>query len=125
MLSLRPLANGLVSLVSPRIPVTVQKSTGSVMSADGTRRPSYQVFADVMARLDQLTPPELSQVEGLNLQGARQALYLDGKWRGLVRASNTGGDLVTLPDGSVWLAVAVLEDRPTWTRSVIVLQNGA
>ncbi|WP_429322567.1 hypothetical protein [Paraburkholderia sp. GAS448] len=50
------------------------------------------------------------QLDGLNLQGERRALYLDGNWQGVLRAEVKGGDLVTLPDSSLWLIAHVLEN---------------
>jgi hypothetical protein len=43
---------------------------------------------------------------------------------GLVRVINKGGDLITLPDGSIWLVAQVLEQFPDWVSAAITLQDG-
>jgi hypothetical protein len=45
-----------------------------------------------------------------------------------VRVTNQGGDLITFPDGSVWLVVMILEafsQTAGWTKAAITLQNGS
>lgn len=124
-LQLRGMVSGAVGVVNPTTSVTIRKSTGSVMQPDGSRVPSYQEFLGVPARVQSLTDQELRQVEGLNIQDAKQAAYIDGNWGGVLRPANKGGDLLVFPDGSVWLVVDVLESWTTWTKVVLVLQNGA
>jgi len=47
--------------------------------------------------VDALTYKDIIQVDGLNLNGTRRAIYINGKVDGLVRPENKGGDLITLP----------------------------
>lgn len=71
---------------------------------------------------------DLAQVEGLNLNGRKAALYMNGQINGVVRVQLKGGDLITYPDGSVWLVVQALEDfSPTsgWNKVALVEQNGS
>ncbi len=68
---------------------------------------------------------ELKQLDSLNIQGIKRAIYLNGDWHGLVRTAKKGGDLITLPDGSIWLAVLELENwsmTDGWTKLAIVQQ---
>ena len=47
---------------------------------------------------------------------------------GLLRDENDGGDLVTLPDGSVWLVAMLLEDfslTSGWAKAAITRQDGS
>ena len=92
------------------IPQTV---TPEVMNTD------FSLQAQVQA----LTFRDIVQIEGLNLQGTRRAIYLSGRVDGLVRSLNKGGDLITLPDGSVWLVAMVLEQWPDWVKCAATLQN--
>lgn len=79
----------------------------------------------VLAQVQPLTYRDIQQVDGLNLQGTRRAIYLNGFIDGLIRSSNKGGDLVTLPDGTVWLVAIVLEHWDSgWCKVAATLQNG-
>jgi hypothetical protein len=64
----------------------------------------------MLAQVQTLTFRDLAQLDGINLQGERRALYLNGSWAGVLRPEVKGGDLVTLPDGSLWLVALVLEN---------------
>ena len=78
---------------------------------------------EVLAQVQPLTTGDLRQVEALNLQGTHRTIYINGAAAGLVRVTKQGGDLVTLPDGSVWLVTIVPEQWPDWCHAVITLQN--
>jgi hypothetical protein len=77
------------------------------------------------AQVQALTFRDIAQLEGLNLQGTRRAIYLDGAIEGLVRPQNKGGDLITLPDGTVWLVAMVLEHWLDWCKVAATLQNNS
>lgn len=77
----------------------------------------------VMAQAQALTGKDIRQIEGLNLSGDMQTFYFEGRVDGLVRADSKGGDLITKPDGTVWLVGAVLERWPDWVKVVAVRQN--
>jgi hypothetical protein len=82
----------------------------------------------LLAQVQPMTFRDIQQIEGLNLQGTRKAIYLNGAVDGLIRESNKGGDIITMPDGTVWLVALVLEGfNPTagWTKCAATLQNGS
>lgn len=70
---------------------------------------------------------DIQQMEGLNLQGTRWKIYLNGQVDGLVRVENKGGDLIILPETSrhpgTWLVALVLEQWPDWVVAAITLQD--
>jgi hypothetical protein len=72
-----------------------------------------------------LTGRDLQQIDGLNLQGTRRAIYIEGDIEGIVRPTQQGGDLITTPDGSIWLVAMVLETWPNWCKVAVTLQNGS
>jgi len=111
-----------VSGVNPRILVSIRRSTGYTTAADGTQIPTYALITGQLAQMQALTAPELKQVESLNVQGVKQAMYLDGRWSGIVRANGTGGDIIILPDATEWLVLDVLENWPNWTKLALVQQ---
>ncbi|WP_233874047.1 hypothetical protein [Paraburkholderia adhaesiva] len=103
-----------VAAVNPWLTVTLAASTGYTTAPDGRRTPAYAEPVPVLAQVQALTLRDLLQLDGLNLQGERRALYLNGNWQGVLRPEVKGGDLVTLPDGSdsgsLWLVALVLEN---------------
>lgn len=126
-MNLHQIVGPAIAVVNPRLPVSVRVSTGqSTTAADGTRTPTYATPITVLAQVQPLTWKDIQQLDGLNLQGERKAIYLYGTIDGLVRPDRKGGDLVTMPDKSVWLVAQVLEDfslTAGWTKAAIVLQN--
>ena len=99
--------------------VTIRESAGYTTAADGKRTPLYAPAMPMFAQVQALQFRDLVQLDGLNLQGERRALYLNGNWQGVLRPEVKGGDLVPLPDGSagsngangsLWLIALVLEN---------------
>jgi len=75
------------------------------------------------AQIQSLTYSDLMKMDGLNIQGQRRALYLNGRFDGVVRPALKGGDLVTFPDGTKWLVAMVLEYWPDWCKIAVTLQD--
>jgi hypothetical protein len=123
--NLHDIASGAIGSVNPTVLVTLQHSTGSTTDDDGKRTPTYDTTTGVRAQVQALTFTDLHQIDGLNLNGTRRAIYLYGAVAATVRASGQGGDLITLPDGSVWLVAYVLEQWPDWCKVVCTLQDGS
>ena len=123
-MNLHQRVSGIIARVNPMQTVTVRHSTGSTQNADFTRVPTYSTTT-MLAQIQALTAAELSQVDGLNLQGEMLAIYVNGNLEGVSRPDNAGGDLVTLSDSSVWLVVKIDEDwnrMAGWTRAFMVRQ---
>jgi hypothetical protein len=99
-----------VAAVNPWVTVSIAASSGYTTAPDGRRTATYAEAVPMLAQVQSLTFRDLAQIDGLNLQGERRALYLNGRWNGIVRQEVKGGDLVTLPDGSLWLIALVLEN---------------
>lgn len=83
--------------LNPSVVGTVLVSTGSTTAAGGKRTPSYRTVAGVPMRLQPLTYRDLAQVDGLNLNGTKRAIYFPRRVEGIVRPENRGGDLVIVP----------------------------
>ena len=127
-MNLHNLASGLITSVNPNITVTIKVSSGYTTNADGSRTPAYATQVTAQSQVQPLTSNEVIQVSGLNLQGENRAFYLTGSFEDLSRVTQQGGDLITLPDGSVWLTVQTLENwilSNGWLKIVAVQQNGA
>jgi len=108
-MNLQSITASAVSAVNPMVPCSLQVSTGSTTNADFSKSPSYAAAVPVMGQVQALSFGDLAQVDGLNIQGIKKAIYLQGDIEGLLRPSGKGGDLITMPDGTVWLVVMVLE----------------
>lgn len=120
-MDLRGLANGVTSAVNPNRTVTVLRSTGYTIGAGAKQVPSYAAPVSGPAQIQALDANDITQLDGLNIQGTIRAIYLRGVLAGVIRPDGTGGDIVQI-DGQEWLVVKVLEGWPTWTKAAIVLQ---
>jgi hypothetical protein len=128
-MDLRGIANGAIQVVNPDFTVTVQMSTGYTKTTGQKQVPSYAPGVDAPAQIQALNNKDLQKLEGMNIQGTVQALYIKGPLAGVIRTSSKGGDLVTIASPAPaqwigqWLTVKVLESWPLWTKVAIVLQN--
>ena len=126
-MNLHGIAGPAIGAVNPFVPGTVQVSNGTYTTApDGTRTPGYDTFAGVLMQVQALTYKDLMQVDGLNLNGTRRAIYMNGRADGVVRSLLKGGDLITLTDGpnaGTWLVALTLEQFPDWCKLAVTLQN--
>ena len=126
-MNLHGIAGPIVSSVNPKTPAVVKISSGYATQADGSRMPTYQQpYLQTMAQVQPLTFRDIQQLDGLNLQGVRVGIYLDGKLDGLVRSDNKGGDLVVIGDGvhaGTYLVAQVLEQWPDWVKVAATLQG--
>lgn len=124
-MNLHNMVAGAVSTVNPFITASIQRSTGYTTSSAGKRTPTYAAAVSVQVQMQALQYNDLVQLDGLNIQGERHAMYLNGNWSGVVRPDGTGGDLITLPNGTIWLVVLVLEnwsDLDGWTKVAVTRQ---
>ena len=132
-MNLQSITAGAVSAVNPMVPCQLQVSAGNTPNTDYSETPSYAPTVIVQGQIQSLGYRDLMAIEGLNLNGTKKAIYIKGNVEGVVRPNSKGGDLLTFPDGSVWLTVQVLEawgmnrndTGEQWCKVACVLQNGA
>lgn len=129
-MNLHAIASPFVAVVNPMVLVTVRISSGLTTAADGSRTPTYATSYQAQAQVQAMTSRDLRQVSGLNLQGTLVGIYLLGDIEGVVRPLVKGGDLITFPDGSVYLVTVALENwgatpAEQWSKLACTLQNGA
>jgi hypothetical protein len=121
----------VVAAINPLLAGQWLQSTGFESNASGKRAPRYAAPLPVNIQVQALTWKDLQQINGLNIQGVRLAMYVDANVQGVNRVSGIGGDLLTLPDGTVWLAAIVLENwgqivgMPGWTKVGVTQQLSA
>ncbi len=111
--------------------VVVRTSTGYTQDGEGKQIPTYS-DATATAQVQALSFKDLVQIEGLNLNGTRRAIYLQGDVDGVSRPQVSGGDLIVFPNdsnvpahllGTVWLVAQALETWPDWCKVAATLQN--
>lgn len=122
-MNLRAMASGVTQVVVPKVQLIVRVSRGTTQDASFKTVPSYAPPVKVMGDVQPVMFRDIQQMDGLNLQGTRRRIYLYGKIDGLVRVKNKGGDLITDPDGNVWLVAVVAEQWPTWVVCLVTLQT--
>lgn len=120
-MDLQSIANAGASVVNPNQIVTVLRSTGYTIGAGARQVPTYAAPVTGPAQIQALDGNDLKQLDGLNIQGTKRAIYLRGHLAGTVRPDQKGGDIVMI-DGKKWLVVMVLESWPLFTKAAIVLQ---
>lgn len=123
-MNLHGIASGIVGAVNPPVPIVIKVSTGYTTAADGSRAPSYAAPVTVLGQVQALSYQDLAQMDGLNIQGEKRAVYINGRVDGLIREENKGGDIVTF-NGHTWLVVLVLEYWPDWCKFAITRQDGS
>jgi hypothetical protein len=129
-MNLHGIARGAIQVVNPFVLGRVIINSGYTTDPAGNRKPSYgPIFENVPMQVQPVGFRDLSLVEGLNLQGTRRTIYLEGKLDGLIRVDGKGGDIVEFPPGTsfpfgtVWLVAMVLEQWPDWVAVAATLQN--
>ena len=82
----------------------------------------------LLVQIQPLAANELRHMDMLNLQGSHRKIYVSAPIRGAARANIKGGDLVILPDGSIWLVTQPLESfysTAGFNAFAITLQDGS
>lgn len=127
-MNLHGIVSPIIGAVNPLITATLRVSTGYTTDAAGVRTPTY-ADQEVTAQVQALSYQDLQLIDGLDLNGERRAIYVNGRFDSTNRPTGQGGDLVTFPDGAVWpygtewLVAMVTEQWPDWCRLVCTLQN--
>ena len=129
-MNLHGIVSGAIATVNPFVTATLKRSAGYTTAPDGTRTPAFNDMPGIPVQVQALTYSDLQHLDGLNIQGVRRAVYLNGAAMAVVRPLQAGGDLFvfpdcTLPEGNTWLVAYVLEAWPDWCKCALTLQTGA
>lgn len=127
-MNLQGITAGLVGAVNTPVAATIWPSNGYTTAGDGTQIPAYLAPVALQVQSQALQYDDLKQLDGLNIQGERRAVYMQGNWNGVVRADQKGGDILGFadhPGGPVryWLVALVAESWPDWTKVICTLQK--
>lgn len=126
-MNLQGLAAGATGAVTTLITVTAQISTGYTTNDDGTQVPAYSAET-FQAQVQALAFKDIQQMDSVNIQGVRRAVYVPGQIAGVIRVDSKGGDVLSFPEypggpNRNWLAAIVLETWPDWTKVGVTLQD--
>lgn len=128
MINLDFIANDAIQGINEDLTASLYKFKAYTTSGSGKRSATYETAVSAKVQCQgTFSAKELSQIAGLNIQGARQAVYIKGNWQGVIRADQTGGDKLSyadIPGGDVkdWLIVHILESWPDFTKVVVAQQ---
>lgn len=127
-MNLHAIVSPVIGMVNPHVAVTVLRALPPTVADDGTQIPAFEDLGSAQAQVQALSFTDLQKLDGMNIQGTRRAVYLNGEVAGVIRGLQQGGDILqfptgTLPEGDVWLCAMVLEQWPDWCKIAITLQN--
>jgi hypothetical protein len=122
VLNVFSIANRAISVINPHRRAKLRRAAGYTIAADGTQIPRYDEIGEMLVNVQSVSTSDLMKADGLNLQGNKSAVYLVGDWNGIIRADQTGGDILIL-DGYEWLVTLVLESWPEWTKVLVTQQS--
>lgn len=124
-MNLHSIVSGAVGAINPLVTATLRASAGSTTAPDGKRIAVYADPVTVRCQVQSLQYNDILQLDALEIQGSKSKIYVNGRWQGLVRPDRRGGDLITMPDGRVYLVTLVLEEWPDWCCVAVTLQTDA
>jgi hypothetical protein len=125
-MNLHNIVGPIVAAVNPYVLASYQRSIGSTTNPDGSRVPKFTDPVIVQVQMQALTYKDLIQLDGINLNGEKHAMYISGKWEGVSRPESKGGDIITLEDGTVLMVVQILENWFTsdgWVKVAVTQQT--
>ena len=121
-MNLHGIVSNVIGAVNPHITAQVRVSTGYTTTDSGRQEPSYAPPVTVQIQRQELSFKDLQHVERVNMQGVFVSAYMDGRFYGVYRPNETGGDLFEF-DGATWLVVAVPEIWPDWCKVLLCQQS--
>lgn len=126
-MNLHGIVAAAIGTVNPFVAATVKQPNGYTTNDDGVQVPAY-VDTAVRAQVQSLTFTDLQKLDGMNIEGVKRAVYLNGDVPAVIRQLTSGGAMLVFPtgtlyEGDVWLCTMVLEQWPDWCKIAITLQN--
>ncbi len=127
-MDLHSIVSGAIGTINPFILASIQMSNGYTTNAAGLQQPQYFSPINQSIQVQALQYNDIVQLDGLNIQGERRKVYIEGFWSGVIRADSRGGDLFTFPEypggpSRTWLVVFVFEHWPDWSSLALTLQD--
>lgn len=119
-MNLHGLVRGAITAVNPDIQATVTRADGYTTGPSGKQVPVV-VSSPALVQVQGLNAKDIEHMNALNIQGVLRSVHLYGDWRGIQRATSSGGDTMTF-NGQSWRVVHVMETWPDWSRVIVAQQ---
>lgn len=119
-MNLRGIANRATSAINPNVDGVFKVNVGYVTKPGGIRENAYTELP-VTVQLQELSSTDLRQVDAVNIQGILRTAYLNGRFDGVNRPNQKGGDFL-LVNGETWLVTKVVEMWPDWIKVIVTQQ---
>jgi len=125
-MNLHNIVRNAIASVNPDIAATLLRSDGYTTNAAGKQIQKFLTFTGQI-QVQGVSGKDLEHTDNLNIQGVLRTVYLRGNWAGVVRANQTGGDIMKFPQQpgaavSDWRVVTVKEQWNDWVAVIVWLQ---
>lgn len=111
-MNLNFIVGNAINAITPKIAIDIWRSAGYFIAPGGIQTP-YFTRSTIMGDVQALSGGDLRKLEGLNVQGVSQKIYLNGDYEGVVRNKGEGGDIMFF-NGAYWLVTVVMERWADW-----------
>lgn len=124
-MNLHQIASAAIGSVNPFIPIATKISNGYTTAPNGKQVPAY-IEGETTGQVQALSSSDLKHLDGLNIQGVQQKVYLNGNYEGVFRADQKGGDILTFSIAGApaknYLVKTVFERWPNWCSVGVMMQ---
>lgn len=107
-MNLRALANSLTQMINPNVPITWERSTGYTQDQSTGVRSNTVSASKLIGQVQPLTTGDMQLLDGMNLQGVHQAVYLNAQSSAVIRGQLKGDDAFIIR-GQIWRVIATPE----------------
>ena len=121
-MNLHGLASGVTRSVNPMMACQWSKNTGATTAIGGKRTPTYATPVTISAQVQQLTAADIKHMNNQNIASITRKVWSSTILTATDREAGVGGDLLTLPDGTTWLVVQLMEVWSDWCSALIQKQ---
>lgn len=122
-MNLHGIVTPAISIVNPATAIKIYGSDGYGVTPEHRQVPKYRPAVIAPAQIQELTAKEIEHLDAMNIQGVRNAIYINGSLSGVIRSEKKGGDIIITPDNRIWLVTVVLEQWPDWCKVGVTLQD--
>jgi len=120
-MNLHSMAVSAIATVNPLITATLRRGLGYVTAVDGSRKPTYTEVCGKI-QVQGIPSDQMYYLDQQGIQGNLRTVYLYGNWHGIVKADQSGGDILIF-GGYEWLIIKVNEAWPDWSAVTVVQQD--
>ena len=112
----------VISSTNPMMLCQWYKNAGTTTAPGGLVTDVYTGPTGITCQVQQLTTADRKTMNDMSVSGITRKIWCDAILTGVDRAAGVGGDRVYLPDGTIWLVVAVPEVWLDWCSALLQKQ---